>query len=263
MKDEKKDLRSNFSPLDLAKLRGKQIKKSGHKIWSIPKLGVKRIKESWHKMKDWAKQKRQDFEEYVSEERNAIIDKKVSKIDDKIDDINNAKDALQSSVQDDKDREEIEPYIQIADEKLKKLESKKVKVSSKGMGVFSLSRLALKKISTKGIHKAQEKLSKVAKAISGKARDIKNNIGDEFRDMAAARQQRKEIRDERRTFNQVSKEISVIADENRRYYDAIQKLQQQINENNQRISELNDFVNGYFPPAPEMDAPDAGMGSRA
>ncbi len=112
-------------------------KKSGGKAFLIPKEGIPRIKGVFAR----AKAKLQD---YTKDEAEAEI----SKIDDQYQSWSKDYAELDARAKNYPYDFDLQETNNIAKQSLNKLEKKKIRIESKGLGVFALSKLALKKKAT-------------------------------------------------------------------------------------------------------------------
>jgi predicted nucleic acid-binding Zn-ribbon protein len=137
-KEAKRNARKLIS---VDKLRRKQIKETGKTIWHLPKQAIDGLKK------------------YGLSEREAAIGKKTDRIDEKIADLQEARANIIEAATSDKEKRKAQAYIQTIDEKIEKLRNKKVKISSRGTGVFALSWYALKKVTKSGVGKAKDRIA--------------------------------------------------------------------------------------------------------
>ena len=234
MKQEMKDLRGKFSPRDFASLRGKQIKKFGQTVWSLPKNGVKKLKSGWGKIKSWAKGEKEQLESYADSERQEYIDKKTDKLDQKITGIEYSADRLQMSAETETEKAKIAPYLEVAQAKIDRLKEKKVKISNRGKGIFALSLFALKKVTTNGVHNAQKKI-----------KTARENAQERREERREAREQTRQEREVER----IRRDNQKIASSLEQMQEIMRTLQAQLQYNMERLNNL------YQSPVEEQTAP--------
>lgn len=147
--------------LDLRNLVNKMPKRTGGKPFLVPRLFIEKISNKWRKMK--AK-----LEAYVGESSiNEQIQSKEEKIDQKINDWEDYKkevrEELKTVISNKEDYSEqelnnVSAALSYSKNKIETLKQKKVRISQKGLGVFSLSTLAIKKIASDKFYKIKESI---------------------------------------------------------------------------------------------------------
>ncbi len=167
--------------LDLRNLVNKMPKRTGGKPFLVPRLFIEKISNKWRKMK--AK-----LEDYVGENPiNKKIQAKEDKIDQKINDWEDykkeAREELKTVISNKEDysRQElnnVSAALSYSKNKIENLKQKKVRISQKGLGVFALSTLAIKKIASDKFHKIKE--------------DVENKIVAPIKEEVDARKRAKE-----------------------------------------------------------------------
>lgn len=140
-KEQIKQLEQMLTPQALSDLRKYQIKQTGKKVWSIPKLGVKRIS-------NWYKNIKNKMYDYVASDELDALKSKAETQTETIDII--------------KQLEEENPnvaiYREVEEKAYEKTMAKQAKITGRNLGVFSLSKMALKKFSKDTVNKAIEKV---------------------------------------------------------------------------------------------------------
>ncbi len=137
------------------------IRATGRVVYAMPKKVVNKIKYNYGMTK-------LNIKDYVKDEANAEIKKRQSKVQDEIYDLYAVKREMK------KDREYThgskKGYMTAVDEKIKKLKTKKKVIKGKGLGIFSLTRLALSKFRKN--RKEEREAAKLARAEEKQALQI-------------------------------------------------------------------------------------------
>ena len=217
IKEQKKDLRDKYSLKDLASLRFKQIKRTGKKAWLIPRDGIRKLRSWWQSRKD-------KMREYASEEVEAKEAQYQNRYDEKIENIRTKREELRDSlntIEENglRDNSGMQPYIEVTENKISKLENKEAKIvqaGPKGLGVFALSRLALKKLTKEKIEKAQNRIAA----------------------MKEKHQRNKADREARRDDKRRRKEIERLLVKKSVYLDFANRVQEQIRDIDSRLNDL-------------------------
>ncbi len=207
-----------YESKNLENIKGRMAKRVGGKAFLVPRLGIQRIKNAWKR----TRQKAHDFAVNAAEEKK-------DKIDFEINEWARDRKALYREVKKHPDSREAEAALSYTKAKIASLREKKVKINKKGLGVFALSAVAVKKITTKGIHKAQEGLHRAKESIISAKDQVKNDfaqIKQDFREHREERRREKEIRITRRQYEQIMEKMD--------YLQSIQKERKEIRERQDR-----------------------------
>lgn len=146
---------------------GKKIKITGRRIIRLPKIMLQKIK-------NWYKEKKEKLYTYVADEAEQERDRLNSKIDNKLENLNEKIFKKQKIYDNYKNDEAFQKegslendylnalgdQIKSIDSKRAKLKDKSIKVSSKSFGLFKTSRLALNKFAKAKWSAVQEKIDK-------------------------------------------------------------------------------------------------------
>jgi hypothetical protein len=154
-------------------LHGKFTKKVGGKSFAIPKLGIQRLKTKWNSMK-------QKLTEYTKDEAAGVVASREGKVDEQLKEWRTTRDAARKEARKNPDDKNIQAALDYSRERIEKLKVKRKKISKKGLGVFALSGIAIKKITTQGINNAQEKISNVKQSIAERKDKIVQKIEEKL-----------------------------------------------------------------------------------
>ncbi len=142
--------------LGLGNLVDRMPKKNGGKPFLVPRLFIEKISNKWRKMKT-------NLEIYAGkDEVNKKIEEKEEKVEEKINDWEDyrkeARGELRNIISDkencnQKEFDNVSAAMSYAKEKIEKLKQKKIKVNKKGLGIFALSTIAIKKLASDKFHK--------------------------------------------------------------------------------------------------------------
>lgn len=140
-KEQKKQLEQMLTPQALSNLRKYQIKQTGKKVWSIPKLGVKR-------MSNWYKNLKNKMYEYAATDELDALKNKAKTQAETIDAIK----------QMEEENPNVAKYREAEEKAYEKTKAKQAKIAGRNLGVFSLSKMAMKKFGKETVNKAIEKV---------------------------------------------------------------------------------------------------------
>ncbi len=131
--------------------------KRGAKAFLVPKMFIGKIRDKWNKMKE-------KLTEYVGEDTvQEKIQAKEEKIENKINDWNNYVSSIESHLVENsnvKSNANIDAALSYSKNKIEELKRKQVKVSSKGLGIFALSTMAIKKLASDKFYELKQKIEK-------------------------------------------------------------------------------------------------------
>lgn len=234
--------------LTLGNLVDRMPKKTGGKAFLIPKLFILRIRNKWRKMKT-------RLEEFIGGELvNNSIEKKENNIDKKIEAweeySNKVREELRNAVAENEEinsefsqeNEEIpkesskknnnisqnkvninniSAALTYSKDKIEKLRQKEIRINKKGLGIFTLSALAIKKLISNGFNKI--KSSKESKKVT--------------KEKNASEEKNKKLMN-KKTSNDISELLKKILEEYRRS----NELEQQKLEETKRSNELKEQI---------------------
>ena len=153
--EEKVEYKSLDRLRDLA--RTMPLKSRGAKAFLVPRLFIEKIRIKWNRLKE-------RLVKYVGEDTvEAKIEAKEEKIDDKLKSWNNYVSNVESHMVESNNTKNIlnaAAALSYSKEKIEQLKSKKVKVASKGLGIFTLSAMALKKVASDKFYEIKDSIEK-------------------------------------------------------------------------------------------------------
>lgn len=200
--------------LNLGNLVERMPKKTGGKAFLVPVLFIEKIRNKWNKMKE-------NLQNFVGS--NSISEKiqsKEEKIDNKIDNWKEyrkeVRKDLREAISNDNSKEisNASAALSYSRKKIEELKQKKIKIDKKGLGVFALSALAIKKVASDKFYKIKDKI-------------------DSFKEERVARRRAKEEDKVIKAFNKSRTEKTSLKEN-----DSVRKLLEQILEEIKHSNEL-------------------------
>lgn len=131
---------------------GQRIRLVGQTVMKLPKRSINLLKKWW-------KKNTQKLNDYVAEEKSEIQNRKVEKIDSKLENVEDVYNKFSSIDYFNQEGTLGNDYLNALETRKQNLETKKEKAQNKKFGLMRVSLMALKKITSKKINDIQEKRS--------------------------------------------------------------------------------------------------------
>ena len=212
--------------LKLGELVNKMPKKTGGKPFLVPRLFIEKIRNKWRMLKE-------SLEAKVGEEKiNEVVEKKQERIQEKIDNwVDYSEEVQDQAVEqagDTRSWNNAAAALTYSKSQIEKLQRKQVKVGEKGLGVFALSAMAVKKV-------ASDKFHEVKEIIEYKVQKFKEN-----------RQAKKAEREEERTVKKAKKETAKAAKKSE-VTELLKQIYEQLKIQNELKRREMEYIYGYNP----------------